>query len=143
MKRIAAISLLLAGATWAADPKTVDGVTAAEKAWAAATAKADETALNKLLAADLDYVHSNGDADNKTQFIGNMKSGARRYHKVEHEKIDARVYGNTAVVTATARIETSQKGGAPAPAHLRFIHVWVHQKGQWQMVAHQSLRLPN
>jgi ketosteroid isomerase-like protein len=135
---VAATSLLVL-----AQDKKVDAVKAAEKAWGAATASGDETALNQILADDLAYTHSNGETDTTAVFIGNMKSGARKYHKVEFENIEARIYGNTAVAAATARIETSQKGGPVNPAHLRFLHVWVFQKGRWQLVAHQSLRLPN
>jgi uncharacterized protein (TIGR02246 family) len=127
----------------AADPKTVDGVKAAERAWGAATASADEAALGKLLADDLTYTHSTGDNDSKAVFIGNMKSGFRKYHEVTYESIDARLYDNAAVVMAVANIKTSQKGAAPAPAHLRFLHLWVYQKGAWRLAAHQSLRLPN
>jgi ketosteroid isomerase-like protein len=57
--------------------------------------------------------------------------------------MEVRTYGNAAVLTATAQIETSQKGAAASPAHLRFIHVWINRSGRWQLVAHQSLRLPN
>lgn len=120
-----------------------DAVKAQEKLWASATVAGDEASLKKVLADDLTYTHSNGDTDGKAAFIDNLKSGARKYHKVDHESMDVRVYGKTAVLTATAQIETSQKGGNVAPAHLRFIHVWVLRNGQWQLVAHQSLRLPN
>ncbi|MFN7925007.1 MAG: nuclear transport factor 2 family protein [Bryobacteraceae bacterium] len=126
-----------------AQDKKLDGLKAAEKAWGAATAKADEAALGKILAEDLAYTHSTGDTDTKAVFIANMKTGVRKYHKVDHESIDARVYGNTGVTMCTARIETSSKGAAPAPAHLRFVHVWVLDKGQWKLAVHQSLRLPN
>lgn len=135
---VAATSLLVF-----AQDKKLDALKAAEKAWGAATAKADEAALNAILADDLSYTHSNGESDTKAVFIGNMKSGARKYHKVDYESIDARAYGNTGVTMCVARIETSQKGAAPAPAHLRFLHVWVQQKGQWKLAVHQSLRLPN
>ena len=57
--------------------------------------------------------------------------------------MDVRLYGDTAVLTATGQFATSQKGGEVHPAHLRFIHVWVMRNGRWQMVAHQSLRLPD
>jgi ketosteroid isomerase-like protein len=127
----------------AADPKTVDGVKAAEKAWGAATASADEAALTKLLADDLSYTHSTGDTDTKAMFIGNMKTGERKYHEVTYESVDARLYDNAAVVMAVAKIKTSMKGAAPTPAHLRFLHLWVYQKGAWKLAAHQSLRLAN
>lgn len=146
MKRLVLVSLsaLLFGAAAASarDAKTVDAVKEAERAWGAATASADEVALTKLLAEDLSYTHSNGETDTKGVFIGNMKSGARKYHEVTYESVDARLYNNSAVVMAVARIKTSQKGAAPAPAHLRFLHLWVYQKGAWRLAAHQSLRLP-
>jgi ketosteroid isomerase-like protein len=98
--------------------------------------------LRQVLADDLTYTHSTGETDTKTEFISNLKTGARKYLKLNHEGMDVRTYDNTAVLTATAQVETSQKGRTGSPAHLRFIHVWLYQNGRWQLVAHQSLRLP-
>lgn len=130
-------------ALFAADPKTVEAVKAAERAWAQATVKGDAAALKNLLADDLTYTHSNGETDTKEIFISNL-SGARKYHKIDYESLDARLYlgGSAAVVTAVAGVATSQKGGPVNPVRLRFVHFWVHQKGRWQLAAHQSLRLP-
>jgi uncharacterized protein (TIGR02246 family) len=140
--RVFTILLVVAGLALAAD-KSAEAVKAAEKSWASATVAGDEATLGKVLADDLTYTHSNGDTDNKAAYINNLKTGTRKYHKLDHESMDVRLYGNTAVLTATAQVETSQKGGSAAPAHLRFIHVWVMQNGRWQLVAHQSLRLPD
>ena len=140
--RLIAILSVVAGLGLAAD-KSADAVKAAEKAWASATATDNEAVLKQVLADDLTYTHSTGDTDTKAVFMDNLKTGVRKYHKVTHEGMDVRMYGNTAVVTATAQIETSQKGGPVNPAHLRFIHLWVLKNGHWQLVAHQSLRLPN
>jgi ketosteroid isomerase-like protein len=108
-----------------------------------ATVKADAATLNKLLAADLQYIHSNAEIDTRASFIEKMKTGFRTYQRLDHEGMEVRLYGDTAVLTATAQVITASKG-QPAPvAHLRFIHVWVYKGGAWQMVAHQSLRLPN
>ena len=142
MKKLFPLLVAAAGAVLAAG-SPADAVKAAEKAWAAATVAGDEAALDILLADDLAYTHSNGETDSKRVFIGNLKSGARRYHKLDHESMEVRVYGNAAVLTANAQLATSQKGGAQNPAHLRFVHVWVQQGGKWRLVAHQSLRLPN
>jgi len=140
--RLFTILFVVAGLALAAD-KSAEAVKAAEKSWASATVTGDEATLGQVLADDLTYTHSNGDTDNKTAYINNLKTGARKYHKLDHESMDVRLYGNTAILTATAQVETSQKGGSATPAHLRFIHVWVMQNGRWQLVAHQSLRLPN
>jgi len=126
----------------AADPSD-SAVKEAEKIWATATVAGDEAKLKQVLADDLTYTHSNGETDTKAQYISNLKTGARKYLKLNHEGMEVRTYGNAAVLTATAQIETSQKGGAASPAHLRFIHVWINRNGRWQLVAHQSLRLPN
>ena len=140
--RLIAILSIVAGLGMAAD-KSAEAVKAAEKAWASATAAGNEATLKQVLADDLTYTHSTGETDSKAAFIDNLKTGVRKYHKVNHESMDVRLYGNAAVLTATAQVETSQKGGNVNPAHLRFIHLWVLQKGNWQLVAHQSLRLPN
>jgi ketosteroid isomerase-like protein len=144
MLKILLLGLLAGTALMAADSKTVEAVKNADRAWAAATVKGDAAALQNLLADDLTYTHSNGETDSKKIYIDNL-SGARKYHKIDYESLDARIYanGNAAVATAVVRIETSQKGGPVSPAHLRFVHMWVHQNGRWQLVAHQSLRLPN
>ena len=99
--------------------------------------------MTKLLAPGLHYTHSNAEIDTRASFIGNMKSGVRKYAKLDHEGMDVKLYGHVAVVTATAQVATSSNGAAPAPAHLRFIHVWVYEQGRWQMTNHQSLRLAN
>jgi len=45
------------------------------------------------------------------------------------------------VLTASARLEVTTRGQT-SPAHLRFLHVWVNNDGQWQLAAHQSTRIP-
>jgi len=144
MFRALLVTLLASSPLIAADAKTVEAVKNAERAWAAATVKGDAAALGNLLADDLTYTHSTGDTDTKRQFIANL-SGARKYHKIEYESLDARLYlnGTAAVVMAVVQLETSQKGAAPSPAHLRLLHFWIYQKDRWQLAAHQSLRLPN
>lgn len=143
MKTKISLLLLTAAFMFAADPKTVDGVKAADKAWAAATVKGDETALMRILTADLQYIHSNAELDTRASFIEKTKTGFRTYQRLEHEGMEVRLYGNTAVLTATAQVVTASKGVAAPVAHLRIIHVWVYGQGRWQLVAHQSLRLAN
>jgi len=137
-------SLLPCCALLAAGAKTIEAVKSADRAWADATVKGDAAALQNLLADDMTYTHSNGETDTKKIFIDNL-AGARKYHKIDYDSLEARLYANgiAAVVTAVVRIETSQKGGPVSPAHLRFVHMWIHQNGRWKLVAHQSLRLPN
>src|SRR4051812_5579256 len=59
--------------------KAEQQVIQAEKDRFAAIVKADEAALNKLLADDLTYTHSNANMQTKAQFIADVKSGAIDY----------------------------------------------------------------
>lgn len=142
MKKL--LGLLLGSALLALGAgKTPDDVEAAERAWAEATAKSDAAALQKILADDLVYTHSTGDDDTKKMFIDNMSNGVRKYTKVQHYgDIDVKLYGDMAIVRAKARIETIMSGKAGG-AHLKWIHVFRYKGGVWQLLAHQSLRLPN
>lgn len=141
MIRNTLLALSLVSLTFAQDAKTKDAVAAADKAWGAAMAKGDQAALGKLLADDLNYIHSTGAIDSKTTLMGKMKSGEQKYLKLDHEGMEVRLYGSTAVVTATGFVQTEAKGKAAPANHLRWIHVWYLHKGTWVLVAHQSLRI--
>jgi ketosteroid isomerase-like protein len=142
MKKLIGLTIASALALFAAG-KTPEDVKAAERAWAEATAKSDAAALQKILADDLLYTHSTGDDDTKKMFIDNMSNGVRKYTKVQHYgDIDAKIYGDIAIVRAKARIETIMSGKAGG-AHLKWIHIFRYKGGVWQLLAHQSLRLPN
>ncbi len=141
--KISILLILLATLVAARDNQSADSVKAAEKSWAAATVAGDSAALDKLLAGDLSYTHSTGETDTKTSFIDSLKSGKRAYSKIDPESMDVRMYGNTAVLSAVARVDVGPKGGAANNLHLRYIHVWIFEGGRWQLVAHQSLKLAN
>ena len=135
------LALVTITVMFAAEPKTKDAVAAADKAWAAATVKGDAAQLNQLLADDLNYIHSTGAIDTKATFIDKLKTGYQKYFKFEHEEIDVRLYGATAVLTGTANVASSTKDVVIPKNHLRFIHVWYYSNGAWQLVAHQALKI--
>jgi len=139
---LALATLAYATLAYPAEPQTKEAIAAHEKEWAAATMKADAGPLNKLLAEDLNYIHSTGMIDSKKMFIDKLVSGEQKYTKLQHEGMEIRFYGSTSIVTTTAQVESTTKGVKNAPGRLRFIHVWYYSKGAWQMVAHQSLRIP-
>src|SRR5437899_13103421 len=97
MKKLLPILSIVIGLAMAAD-KSAEAVKAAEKSWASATVSGDEATLRRVLADDLTYTHSTGETDSKQAFMDNLKSGVRKYHKVSHESMDVRLYGNTAVL---------------------------------------------
>jgi ketosteroid isomerase-like protein len=70
-----------------------------------------------------------------------LKGGQQKYASIEESDTKIRVYGNTGVVTTRARMTGSTKG-VPFDNTLQMIHVWVKQGNNWQLVAHQTTRLP-
>jgi ketosteroid isomerase-like protein len=116
-------------------------VRAAESARIRATVTNDFEALDRLLADDLVYTHSNAQVDTKAQFIEILRSGRTKYQSIEPSDMTIRIYGPVAILTgqATVRVVAS---GEPRDLALRFTSAWHQRGGRWQFVAWQSTRVP-
>ena len=106
-----------------------------------AMARKDIATLNELISDDLVYTHSSARLDTKQSLIGAMESGQTVYTAVVPSDVKAQDYGNTVVLTGSARISVNS-GGNAMNFGVRFTDVWVNKGGNWQMVAWQSTKLP-
>lgn len=118
-----------------------DAVKEAEMTWVKAIVAKDYAALDKVLGDDLSYAHSDGRRDTKASYIESLKSGAQKYEKAEPADLAVKLYGNAAVVTGKLKL-VSETGGKRSEPTLSLLHVYVKRGGQWQLVAHQSARMP-
>jgi ketosteroid isomerase-like protein len=118
-----------------------DDVKAAEKRWAAATTKNDFATLEKVLADELIYTHSNGASDNKREFIDNLKKNVRKYESLDYDSITVKVIGNTAMLSAKGRLKVTTNGKL-SDFKIGFMHVFLKRGNDWQLAGHQSARLP-
>ena len=116
-------------------------VTDTEKQRFAAFVSKDYTYLDKVLADDLFYCHSNGLIDSKTSLVQSLKDGKLTYQEMIPEEIKVRIYGKTAVVTGLCAAKVLSNG-QQISTKFRFTDVYVKNKVGWQMVSWQSLRLP-
>jgi len=141
---------LLAFITLAAAPKgqaakaaagAEEAVLKADNARFDAMLKADAAALEKLLADELSYTHSNAQVQDKAAFIADIKSGKIKYLTVEATDQKARVFGNMAIVTGGASVHVVQNGN-DLTFKIRYTNAHINRGGAWQMVAWQSTRLP-
>ena len=107
-----------------------------------AMAQKDIKALNKLIADDLVYTHSSARLDTKQSLIGAMEAGRTVYTAVVPSDVKAQEYGDTVVLTGTARISVNS-GGNAMNFGVRFTDVWVNKGGKWQMATWQSTRTPD
>lgn len=102
----------------------------------------DYAVLEKVLADDLIYNHSNGNSDNKQSFIQSLREGKANYTSIEPQQQRVRLYGNTAVVNGQCAVKMNNNN-TPTEFTLRYTDVYVKKGNQWQMVTWQSLRLTN
>lgn len=126
-----------------ANAKTEQQVLQAEKDRFAAMIKVDEAALNRLLADELTYTHSNANMQTKAQFIADLKSGAIKYVSVAPSEPDwkVRVYGNVAIVSGVAAVNVIDHGNN-LKFKIRYTNDHLNRGGSWQMVNWQSTRFP-
>src|SRR5215210_9278631 len=100
----------------------------------------DFAALDQILSDDLIYTHSTGVAETKADYLGQLKSGQLKYQSMEHEGVVVRVYGDTAILTGRTKVRSVSRG-QEFNNDLRFIIVYVKQRGRWRMVSWQSTRI--
>ena len=108
----------------------------------AAMQKADASALEKLLGADLSYTHTNAVVQTKDEFISDLKTGTLKYLSIEPKDQKVRVYGNVAVVTGGAAVHIILRGTEQS-FQLRYTDVHVNRSGAWQLIAWEATRLPS
>jgi len=131
---------LLAAALMAGpvSPKVEAEIRAAEKAWIEAMVKADTQSLEKLLADDLMYTHSDTRLETKADLIRTVGDGSQRYASIEITDQKYRQYGSTVVATHKISLDNVKTG----MVRVYVTHVWARGKSGWQLVNRQSTRLP-
>ena len=135
------LAIILSSLAFGADEKAA--VEATERAWAKAVVSNDFPALEKILADDLYYSHSNFLEDTKRTYIDNLKSGKARYYVLDIQKLNVRMIDDrTALVGAVAEYQTKAADGSRHTSILKTLHVFRKNDGQWQLTAHQSARKP-
>ncbi len=107
-----------------------------------AMTKQDVQALEGILADDLSYTHSTGRLESKAEFISSLTSGRTKYQSIERDDVNVRQYGDTAVVTGSAKFHVTANG-QDMKFQVRFTDVYAKRDDVWRMVAWQSTKLPD
>lgn len=102
----------------------------------------DYAVLDKVLANDMTYTHSNGNTDGKQSYIQSIRDGKSKYDAIDVQELKVRVYGKTAVINGVCLIKANNNGET-INTHLRYTDVYVQNGKQWQLVAWQSIKLAN
>jgi len=106
-----------------------------ERRMSEALASEDATVLNQLWSDDLIFTSPNGHTSNKTQRLAGQKPSAQTAQLANtNDEVKVRVYGNTAVVTVLSTWK-GKAGTQEFSDQYQATHVWVKQRGRWQLVA--------
>ena len=114
----------------------------AELARFQANVSADAKVLDALLDEDLEYVHSNGEVDDKQSFIESLTSGRRDYAATQADIESIRILGDVAIIRGKAKVTVIDEG-VSRNLHLGYTDIWVRRDGQWKMTAWRSARMPD
>jgi len=140
MRGVLAVALLLATGVAGAAQRGEEAIRSLEDERFQAMIAGDLATLDRLLADELTYVHSNGGMESKSEFLARIKSGDLKYKAVTREGVRVRIENRAAVVTGQAAMEVQSKG-EDLSLRMRFTDVYVNRGGRWKLLVWQSTRI--
>jgi ketosteroid isomerase-like protein len=128
-------------------------IATAEKTWAEAHRRADAALLRRLLAAEFTFTDPAGRVSDTRDYLASVASvgaaseatpgpAAATPDEIETRGTRTLLYGGTAVVSGET-VARGRRGGKAFQESVRFLRVYVHRDGRWQMVAGQDTPIPS
>jgi ketosteroid isomerase-like protein len=131
------------GQTAIADESSVEqSALAFQSARFKAMVEADIETLDAYLADDLTYSHTTGWMETKVEFLSTVKSAKINYMSVTPRDVEVRIYGDVAVMTGLSDMQGAV-GDREVSFTIRFLDVSRRVGDSWQLVAWQSVRMPD
>lgn len=109
-----------------------------ERSWLDAYEQHDEKAMTAIVAGDFAITFPDGSMQTKSQIINSLKSpgGSQRpTMKFHTEEVQARVYGDTVILTGRVVTEYQRDGQTMSKEQQRYTDTYVKRNGRWQVVA--------
>ncbi len=135
---IAAALALLCAAAPAADPASE--VEALERELVAAIARGDLATYDRIVAEDYVAFQASGSEITKAQVLAAYRSGSLHYTGLEIFDVHARVFGDTAIVSAKTK-GLRREENRDVPNRVRYIRVYAKRGGRWQAVTQMAAPL--
>jgi hypothetical protein len=127
-----------------ADSKTdsaIAAVLAANQARNTALVSHDLKALDRILAPDFNYTHSNNFQETKESHIGSLENGLR-YTKYETSELRTNIITPDIVTLNGFFEQTKGKDGNMKSGKYLFLAVWRRTGNSWQLTSFQSALPP-
>lgn len=78
--------------------------------WATNVSQGQADELAKILDDSYQHTHGTGLVENREDFLGALRSGARKYEPIQLEEVKTRLFGECAVVTGKFALKVLIKG---------------------------------
>lgn len=101
----------------------------------------DIESLEQFLADDLTYSHTTGWTETKSEFLATVESRKIDYVSMSPEDVEVRIYGDVAVMTGQSRMQ-GIVGDRKVSLTIRFLDVSRRAGDSWQLIAWQSVKIP-
>jgi len=101
----------------------------------------DIPALERLLAPEFTLVSTNAEVQNRAQAMQEVRDGDPQYERFENHSMNARLYGDTAVVQGITSLK-GRSGGKPFALDVRFTDTLVRINDRWTIVVSHVTKIP-
>jgi hypothetical protein len=135
------LALALAPPATQAAAGVEDEINQAEERRYAAMIAGHMDSVADLLADEFMFNQPRGAIATKASLLEQLKSGEVKVYKVERYDVTMHVYGTTASVMGSTRLDREIKGERRVVL-LRSLDLWALRDGRWQLAARQSVYQP-
>ena len=123
----------------ASDQNAEQQVIQVVKDWIDAVPKRDAERIGQLLADDFVAILPNGLKRSKADYLEELRSGKYAVESISVDETQARVLGDTAIVTYY-QSEKSQTAGVDSSGGSAWTDVLARRDGRWQIIAEHGSR---
>ncbi|NBT48349.1 MAG: nuclear transport factor 2 family protein [Actinobacteria bacterium] len=78
--------------------------------WASCVSQGQADELAKILDDSYQHIHGTGLVESREEFLGALRSGARKYEPIQLEEVKTRLFGECAIVSGKFALKVSIKG---------------------------------
>lgn len=96
----------------------------------------DFDTLATLCHAQLVYGHTGGNRDSLDTYLNKLRTGALRYHSINHTVEDILIVGDTALIFGQMNADLTVDGKNKTLTN-SCLAVWTRDAGEWKFVAYQ------
>lgn len=136
-------ALLLHNTSILAQSKAETAVGTAVETLRQALLSGNQTELEQITAEGLSYGHSNGNVENRAQFIEALVSRQSDFTDIALSDQTIAVAGKTAIVRHRLSAATNNAGKGPGTVKLDVLLVFVKTKKGWKLLARQAVKKPD